>query len=114
MRNHHHWILALILLGTMATLGALTASAQPDPAYWHPDAIEAQIDAWQADHPDLVQRGVLGLSGQGRPILMATITSPQAPGDTRRPRLLFQASQHANEGLGTVAIMAQIATLLAS
>jgi hypothetical protein len=104
--------LALALPALAALLLAAPANAQPDPAYWRLAEVESQLAQWQQAHPDLVHVGVLGTSGQGRPIPMVTV-SDHAAAREAEPRLLFFAAQHANEPLGTGAIMRQIAALLA-
>lgn len=95
----------------MIACPAAPASAEPDPAYWRPEAIDDQLAAWHTAHPDLVKLDVLGHSGQGRPIRMITVTGGAAL-QGARPRLLFHGAQHANEGLGTAAIMVQVEALL--
>jgi len=103
-------VLALLLLAGSAW--PTPATAQPDPAYWRLDQIEAQLAAWQAEHPDLVHLDVIGTSLQGRPIRLVKI-SDHAAAREAEPRLLFHGAQHANECLGTGAVMRQIAALLA-
>ena len=102
----------VLLTATLCLLAAAPrAHAQPDPAYWRLADIEAQLAAWQAAHPDLVDVDVLGFSGQGRPIPLVKISDHAAEREPE-PRLFFHGAQHANEGLGTGAIMRQIAALL--
>ena len=104
-------ITAALAVAVVLLAGAPRAHAQPDPAYWRLADIEAQLAAWQAAHPDLVHVDVLGFSGQGRPIPLVKISDHAAEREAE-PRLFFHGAQHANEGLGTGAIMRQIAALL--
>lgn len=112
MSRRHRFAVILLLGAALGMIADRPAASQPDPGYWRLADIEAQFAAWETAHPDLVACSVLGASGQKRAILMLTVTNRAVPA-ADKPRLLFHGAQHANECLGTAAIMAQAAALLA-
>lgn len=105
------WIPAGILLALGWLPAAIARAQEPDPRYWRLPQIEAALDDWQAQYPDLIYRTDLGSSGQGAAIPLIRI-SDHAATDEPEPALLFHAAQHANECNGTGAVMRQMQFLL--
>jgi len=72
-----------------------------------PDEVVAHLEALQRAHPHLVEVTEAGRSEQGRPILAAAVTAPEAPADDKQ-HVLIVGGQHGNEEGGRMIALATL------
>jgi murein tripeptide amidase MpaA len=80
--------------------------------YYRPHEIEAALQAWQQQYPQLCQLSSIGTSHEGRPIWLMTLTNRATGSDDQKPALLLDANIHASEVTGSMGALHLIETLL--
>ncbi|MBM3286764.1 MAG: hypothetical protein FJY88_05365 [Candidatus Eisenbacteria bacterium] len=105
-------ILSWIAAAAALALLPISVSSAPDPRYVSCGEIDSLFSHWEAVHPAIFHREVIGHSGVlGLPIWAARI-SDNAGVHEEEPVIVFNAAQHANEANGTNAIIWMMDRLL--
>jgi hypothetical protein len=67
------------------------------------EELQAQLEAWQREHPQIMQLQTLGQSAQGRPLYAARLTDPEAD-DTDKEHVLLTATHSGVERSATTGV----------
>ncbi len=86
-------------------------AAPPRAAYHDPDETLALVTAWAEQYPDLVTFETIGESVDGWPLLLVKV-SDNAGENEPEPSVLFDASIHGNENIGTEVVLAFLERLV--
>jgi murein tripeptide amidase MpaA len=80
--------------------------------YYRPHEIEAALQAWQQQYPQLCRLSSIGTSHEGRTIWVMTLTNQATGSDDRKPAFMLDANIHASEVTGSMGALHLIETLL--
>ena len=80
--------------------------------------VDAKLSAWEAEHPDLVERATIGSTSSGQPLYNVRITDERVPFDApllstrEKVRVYLDGGHHGNEFLGVELVMYYLQELL--
>jgi murein tripeptide amidase MpaA len=80
--------------------------------YFTNGEVEQQLVRWQEGHPDLCRLEKIGLSHEGRPVWIMTVTTHATGADLDKPAVWADANVHSTEIAGTTVVLALIDALL--
>lgn len=86
-------------------------AAPPRADYHDPDETLALVTQWAESYPDLVTVETIGETVEGRPLLLVKVSDNAAENEPE-PSVLFDASIHGNENIGTEVVLAFVQRLL--
>lgn len=91
------------------------AGAYPDAEPFHSfEEVQAHIEMWQAEHPDLVEVRTIGASRNGLPMWDIVLSAPPRSGSPPKGVMLFDGGHHGNELAGIELSLYVIDFLLAN